>query len=429
MPNSLTGWRHSLRVRLAAAFALFGMLMSLLLSASLFVAAQHTSERLMDETLRSELDDYLSRRARNPASPPPATAHIRGYVFESGVESGDVPRPVLDLPPGKHQLSLAGVPYRVSSIEERGVRYVMLYDESRQRQREERFFVYLVLGTLSMALISAALGWWLAGRVVAPMSELARLISTHAAHGGVAAEFSNDEIGKLASGVFGEYVSRMHAFISREQAFTTDVSHELRTPLSIVRGVVELMEEDERLDESQRDRVERIGRAVDAMSDITSALLMLAREGSAPDVSAHPCEVCAVVSEVIEMHRHLIGPATTVQFVCHSYPRLLVEPALLRIVVGNLISNAFTHADAGTISVEIHADRVTVEDTGRGILGTELGKVFQKHFKGADSSGTGIGLSLVKRICDRYGWTITIESVVGRGTSARLVYAGSQIAG
>jgi signal transduction histidine kinase len=425
MPNSLIGWRHSLRIRLAALFALFGMLVSVLLSAALFVAAQHTSDRLMDETLRSELDDYLSRRARNPASPPPVTLNIRGYVIEPGSVNADVPRPVVDLPPGKHQLSIDGVPYRVGAIEERGVRYVMMFDESRQRQREERFFLFLVLGTLAMALVSAGLGWWLAGRVVAPMAELARLISAHREHPGTTVEFSDDEFGKLASGVFGEYVSRMHAFISREQAFTTDVSHELRTPLSIVRGVVELMEDDEGLAGMQRDRVERIRRAVNGMSDVTSALLMMAREGSPREPVGVPCDVCDVVREVVEGHRHLVAPTMVVKFECREHPRLLAEATLLKIVVGNLVLNAFTHADAGTVTILVDREGMTVSDTGRGILGDELGKVFRKHFKGADSSGAGIGLSLVKRICDRYGWEIAIESAVGQGTAVRLVYSAS----
>lgn len=428
MPDSLVGLRHSLRVRLAATFALFGMLVSLLLSIALFLAAQHTSDRLMDETLRSELEDYLSRRARNPTSPPPVTLNIRGYVVHPGGDNAEVPRPVLDLPPGKHQLSIAGIPYRVSAVEEDGIRYVMMYDESRQRRREEQFFVFLVLGTSAMALLSAAMGWWLAGRVVAPMSELARLISAHAEHpGGTAAAFSNDEIGKLASGVFGEYVRRMHAFITREQAFTTDVSHELRTPLSIVHGVVELMEDDEGLDPLQHDRVERIRRAVDAMTDITSALLSMAREGSSRDVVVTPCDVCGVVSEAIELHRHLVAPTTTLRFDCRSHPRLLAEATLLKIVVGNLVQNAFTHAEAGTVTILVDSDGLTVSDTGRGILADELGKVFSRHYKGTDSAGTGIGLSLVKRICDRYGWDVAIESAVGQGTSVRLGYANTLV--
>lgn len=422
------GLRHSLRFRLATTFAVFGTLVSLLLSGGVFLAAQHTSDRLMDETLRAELEDYLARRARNPASLPPATISIRGYVYVPGSEHAGIPRPVLDLPVGKHQLLMEGIPYRISVVDHGSERYVMMFNEARQRRREERFFISLLAGTVAMALVSAALGWWLAGRIVAPVAELARLISTARPEeaGGAVIEFSDDEIGKLASGVFGEYVKRMRAFISREQAFTTDVSHELRTPLSIVRGVVELMENDQRLSEQERGRIDRIRRAVDGMIDITSALLVMAREDTLHELPAAPCDVCDVVREAIDAHRHLVSPKTTVQLDCRSHPRLPVEGTLLKIVVANLLLNAFVHTDAGTVAVVVDDEGVTVNDTGRGIPGEEIGKVFQRHFKGADSAGAGIGLSLVRRICDRYGWETVIKSAVGRGTSARLIYAASQ---
>ena len=421
------GLRHSLRFRLALRFALFGTLVSLLLSGGLFFAAQHTSARLMDETLRAELDDYVARRARNRASLPPATLSISGYVYAPDGDHSNIPQPVLDLPQGKHQLLIDAIPYRITAEDHGSERYVMMFNETRQRLREEQFLFFLVAGTLIMALVSATLGWWLARRVVAPVAELARLISTtHPGQAGVAEiEFSKDEIGKLASGVFGEYVNRMRAFISREQAFTTDVSHELRTPLAIVRGVVELMEDDRRLDAQQRARVERIRRAVEGMIDITSALLIMARE-SPHNVLAEPCDVCAVVRDTIDGHRHLVSQHTTVELECRGHPLLRVERTLLKIVLANLVLNALSNTDAGTVSVIVDDDGITVRDTGTGIPGEQIGEVFKKHFKGSDSTGAGIGLSLVKRICDRYGWETVIESAVGCGTSAKLIYATSQ---
>jgi signal transduction histidine kinase len=424
-----TGLRHSLRLRLATTFAVFGTLVSLLLSGGVFLAAKHTSERLMDETLRAELEDYSARRVRNPSSVPPATVSIRGYIYRPGGAHGDTPHPVVDLPVGKHQLLLQGIPYRISVVDHGSERYVMMFNEARQRRREKEFLIFLLAGTVVMALVSAALGWWLAGRIVAPIAELARLIGTARPKeaAGAEIEFPDDEIGKLASGVFGEYVRRMRAFISREQAFSTDVSHELRTPLSIVRGVVELMEDDEHLDQRERDRVDRIRRAVDGMIDITSALLVMAREDTLHDPPAAPCDVCSVVQDAVDVNRRLLSPNTAVEIVYRSHPHLPVEETLLKIVVANLVLNAFAHTETGTVAIIVDADGVTVNDTGRGIPGEEIGKVFQKHFKGADSAGAGIGLSLVKRICDRYGWEVVLESTVGYGTSARLIFSASRV--
>jgi signal transduction histidine kinase len=63
---------------------------------------------------------------------------------------------------------------------------------------------------------------------------------------------------------------------------------------------------------------------------------------------------------------------------------------------------------------------LSVVDTGQGIPRAALDKVFQRLYRGAQSEGAGIGLSLVRKICDRYGWTVTLESEEGQGTRAEL---------
>lgn len=422
----MTSVHHSLRFRLASTFAWFGALVSLLLSLGLSFATHNLGERLMDETLRAEIEDTISRRLRNPDSLPPATISVRGYIHVPGRSADDMPPELLRLNPGKHQLTLGNIPYRVAVVDQGDKRYVMLFNEMRQRQREEQFLFVLIAGALIMTLVSAAIGWWLAGRVVAPVTELARRVGKASPEDevlDVAKGFYNDEIGKLAR-VFGAYLKRMRAFIDRERAFTADVSHELRTPLSIIQGAVELMEDDDRLDEKQQKRIARVGRAARQMIDLTSALLMMARENT-PDEPVEPdCDVCDVVRDAVATHRHLVSAKTKVELAYCSHPRIAAERTLLGIVVANLIRNAFAYTESGTVAIVVDDNCLTVTDTGRGIHEEEIGKVFQRHFKGSTSTGAGIGLSLVKRICDRYGWETVIESTEGRGTTAQLFFAG-----
>ncbi len=416
---------HSLRFKLALTFAAFGAAVSLLLALGLSFTAHNLGERLMDETLRAEIDDYMSRRLRNPNSLPPATLSIRGYVLTRGQGTDDIPPELRALDAGKYQLTLEQTPYRVTVVDQGGERYFMLFNEMRQRHREEAFLAYLVAGALIMILLSAGVGWWLAGRVVSPITELARRVNrTHPEDDAldVAQGFSADEIGQLAQ-VFGAYLRRMRAFIDRERDFTADVSHELRTPLAIVQGVVEIMEDDSLLQDKQRERIARIGRANREMVSLTTALLLMAREDAADEAVKQTCDVCEVVNTTIEMQRHLLSSNTRVELVCNSHPHIAAERMLLSIVVANLIRNAFTHTASGIVSITVEENSLTVSDTGTGIRGEEIGKVFQRHFKGSGSTGSGIGLSLVKRICDRYGWETLIDSTEGRGTSAQLLFS------
>lgn len=387
-------------------------------------AAHNLGEQVMDETLHAEIEDYISRRLRNPSSRPPATISVMGYEYVPGREAEDVPPVLVGLNPGKYQLTLNSVPYRVAVANSGNKRYVMLFNEVRQRRREEQFLMYLAVGVLIMTLVSAGIGWWLAGRIVAPVSELSKRVEMAKPEDetlDVEYGFPPDEIGKLAR-VFGGYLLRMRAFMERERAFTSDVSHELRTPLAVVQGAIELLEDDTHLNNRQQERIARIGRATRQMIDLTTALLMMARERNLNEPVEQDCDVWEVVRDAVEIHRYLINPKTTVEFDGRSHPRIEAERTLLSIVVANLIRNAFSYTESGKVLIMLAENCLTVVDTGPGIHEAEIGKVFQRHFKGSSSTGAGIGLSLVKRICDRYGWETVIESSTGQGTTARLFF-------
>lgn len=415
-------FHRSLRFRVAFTFAWFGALVSLLLATGLYVAAHDLGERLLDETLRAELQDYMTRRARNPHSLPPATVSVVGYVWPHTGNEPEAPLPVRALSPGQHEISLNDTLYRVAVVDSGGARFFMLHDATRQRQRETRFAWFLGAGVLIMTLLSAGGGLWLAGRVIAPVTELARRVRGMGLEDRpmpLAADFSADELGELAR-VFDHYLARLRAFIDRERAFTADVSHELRTPLAVLQGATEVLLADETLSPPLKARIDRMHRAAQDMTELTSALLFLAREAPSrgPDGD---CPVADVLNDVVDKHRHLLDDkATRVTLDVRAQPQLPVERALLFIVLGNLVRNAFAHTDHGEVRIVLEADRLSVSDTGVGIREDQLDRVFQRHYKGTGSQGAGIGLALVKRICGLHGWTIAIDSREGRGTTAQL---------
>jgi len=417
--------RHSLRFRVAAAFAGLGALLSLLFALGIWLAAHDVSQRLIDETLTAELDDYMARRARNPYSLPPATTGLRGYLASAGDLAAGIPPEVHRLPPGRHEITLAGTPYRAAVADDAatGDRYYILFNEERQRRREQRFLAWLVGGALLMALVAAAGAHWLAGRVISPVTELAREVAEAAADAPphLAADKPPDEIGELAR-AFDRYLARLAAFVERERAFAADASHELRTPLAVIRGAAEVLADDPALGEAQLRRVARIERAANEMSELTAALLLLAREEEAP--VDEPCDCADVVAACAERHRAAAARRRNRLEVSVDAPVALdVAPAYFAIVVDNLIRNALAHTEDGEVAVRLHADRLVVADTGSGIASGDLERVFERHFRGPASAGAGIGLSLVKRICERHGWRIELHGRSGGGTVATLGFA------
>lgn len=414
--------KRRLRSRVAAAFAVFGGLVSLLQASGLYVAFHNLEERLIDDTLSAELQDYAERRERNPRSVPEMTTTIRAYVMPShGLQR--VPDEVEDLPPGRHQVVIDGTPFRAAVADHGRERFAILYNESQLREREKGLVILLAGGALVMTVLSAVAGFWLAGRVIAPVTELvgrvARLRPEDRPEP-LADRYPWDEVRELAA-KFDDYLARLRAFIERERSFTADVSHELRTPLAVLNGAAEVLLADPNLPDKARDRVCRMARAGDEMAEIISTLLVLAREeGDSGDRSAH-CDVETVLRETADKLREgLENKPIVLQLEVQGRPRVRVERTVLAMTVGNLLRNAVGHTDHGEVRATLDENGLTVADHGPGIAAEELPRVFDRYYRGGKSTGTGIGLALVKRICDRYGWSITIESQPAEGTTTRL---------
>ncbi|MDP3515066.1 MAG: HAMP domain-containing sensor histidine kinase [Sulfuritalea sp.] len=421
--------RRSLRLRVAMAFAGLGAALSLLLSLGIWFATLDVSQRLMDQTLTAELEDYMARRARNPNSLPPAAASLRGYSMASGSSGADLPPSLRALPAGQHEIELDGIPYRAAVAEQDGSRYVILFDEVRQKRRQQRFLGYLVAGAVLMTLLAAVGGLWLAGRVIAPVTELARAVTDADPESPprlpaiAAAAAPGDEIDELAH-AFERYLARLAAFVERERSFAADASHELRTPLAVIRGAAEVLAEDPGLDSGQRERVARIERAAEEMAQLIAALLLLAREDYAP--LDETCDATRLAAACIERYRTLAASrGTMLKLDAPATVELKVPPALFAIVIANLVHNAVAHTRDGVIAVALDPASLTVRDSGSGIGDEALARVFERHYRGPESAGAGIGLFLVKRVCDRLGWQVALQSDLEKGTTVTLDFTTS----
>lgn len=417
-------FRRSLRTRVAMAFAGVGGLAKLVFATGIYFASHNLEEQLIDDILKAELQDSIARYVDDSHFLLKATATIRGYVV-GDVRSPPIPPQVSRLPPGHHHLTLEGILFRAMVANHAGKRFVVLYDESRLQQRERDFVLVLAVGVLVMTAASSLGGFWLAGRVIAPVTNLAaRVTAVHPEDAPVslAHHFPDDEVGELAHD-FDAYLARLRAFIERERAFTGDVSHELRTPLAVIKGAVEMLLTEPELPTRMRGRIQRIARATTEITELTSALLIMAREEHHMAPPAISCDVEEVLLELVERLRELYRTKPVeVDLQINDRPCLPIERAVLAIVLGNLLRNAFAYTEQGCIDVILNESDVSITDTGIGIEADELPRVFERYHRGEHSQGAGIGLALVRRICDRFGWHIELHSEPGRGTRTLLVF-------
>ena len=154
------------------------------------------------------------------------------------------------------------------------------------------------------------------------------------------------------------------------------------------------------------------------MQSLIEALLYLAR-----GESKGPPEFCAlnrIVTESTDMAAASMASSGVEMFVELEPVVVKGSPVMVASVVNNLLLNAVNYTQRGTINVTLTRDTLTVRDTGIGIPPEDLGRIFERRYRGAQSRGLGLGLYLVSRICDRLGWRIETESRSGEGTTFRI---------
>ncbi|MEJ7806069.1 MAG: HAMP domain-containing sensor histidine kinase, partial [Telluria sp.] len=214
-------------------------------------------------------------------------------------------------------------------------------------------------------------------------------------------------------------MGRIAGFIEREQHFTRDASHELRTPLTVIDGAAQLLAR-QQLPPQAAAQVQRIQSASMHMAQTVNTLLALAREegeASAPQAVA----LLPVIEKAVVTFAHLLeGKPVEVMVDVGPADKVNAHEAVLAILLGNLVSNAFAHTSCGVIRISLCGRSVTVEDSGPGIAPALKGRLYQSGVKGEGSAGFGLGLSIASRLAARYGIALSIDDGVQGGCRATL---------
>jgi signal transduction histidine kinase len=203
--------------------------------------------------------------------------------------------------------------------------------------------------------------------------------------------------------------------------FVGNASHELRTPLSVMMGAVDVLALNEQSAASMR-AIDRINRACSEMLAFIEATLYLSREDANQIDQTAPADVGAIVAALLDDNsEQLCSRDIQVETQIHASPALKTPSSLVQITIGNLLRNAIEHTYAGSIKIEVSSDSFSISDTGEGIAADKLEEVFDRSYT-TKPGGTGLGLNLVRRICDRFHWQIAIESEIGVGTTVTILF-------
>ncbi|MEU7327527.1 sensor histidine kinase [Streptomyces parvus] len=361
----------------------------------------------------SVVDGRADRRSPGPA---PARLDRDPTVVALMARTADTRIRWLDSPAGKVRYGV--VPVQMAG-DHADTRLVLLSFRD-QELRQERHMARLLLASGCFALVVAGLASWLvAGRVLAPI-RLVRQTAERISETDLSQRLpvrGSDDVAALAE-TFNHMLDRLSGAFTAQRRFLDEVAHELRTPITVLRGHLELMDEDA----GSRHRQTRalLFDELDRMRRIVDDLLLLARaerpdfltlgQTSLTDLVVDAAAKAQAlgrrhwtVAEVADVHVHLDGQRVT--------------QALMQ-----LAANAVGHTGEGDV-IEIGSrllrGRVLlwVADTGPGVPPEDRERIFQCFYQGGTAvpgraaTGIGLGLALVREIAQAHDGAVRVEEV------------------
>jgi signal transduction histidine kinase len=400
----------SLRTRIAGAMLALVTVTAILVAVIAHFTVQRMEENANYDLLAEELLHYEQRLRANPTAEPLRSAAL--HIYRSS-DLSELPRDIARLKPGIYRsVRRDGRSWRVLVRDSEFGRFYITYDVTDLETAQNIALSVLIAGVIGALALTTWAAFRLSRQLVDPIHRFAdRLAHIDPSNRQIriADEFTDNELAPIARSV-DMFLERLDGFVEREQSFTSTASHELRTPLAVIQGAVELLsglKSDATTSTTAQAPLARIERAVREMSEFTTALLNLAREPERQIADDHSCDVVAAVRRSIEDQRSSF-PGKRVIFADGAQPIDVAAPeSMISMVAGNILRNALQHGADTEIRCAF-SDRTLVVTNAGEIAPQNLPHLFKPRF--TTGAGHGMGLYIARRICERYGWHLNIES-------------------
>ncbi|NTU68828.1 MAG: HAMP domain-containing protein [Chlorobiaceae bacterium] len=296
---------------------------------------------------------------------------------------------------------------------------------------------YIVMASFpAIIILLFGLTRLIAGRSIRPVEEIismAETINQESLERRIVLPRQQDELYRLGSTINGLLDRLQHAF-QREKRFTADASHELRTPLAVVKGTLDVLVRKPREVDHYEERIRYCLNELNRMARLIDQLLMLARYENG---DMNPQIVTIGLAGMLKTVTDRMEPMAVAKNISTRIERIsseavAVDPAMLEIMLENLISNSIKYSPEGSI-VEIRGgirdgqQVCTIMDYGIGIPEEKLPYVFDRFYRvdesrSSNTGGFGLGLSIVRRLADLQGISVSVMSRERHGTTFMLTF-------
>ena len=427
---------NSIRVRVL--LSLLGMLVvtAVVMGALTYRNVLAETEALFDYQLRQMAFSLRDQGEIAPAQASTLADEELDFVVQIWTVDGRIiypPRLRDDLPThaqlGLADVTVGGKTWRAFSVASRD-RVVQVAQPLQIRQRlAAGAALRSVAPLLFIAPAMALLIWWLAAQTLAPLKRVADDVRARDEQSLQPLPTAGlpDEVAPLV-GAVNALLQRLAASLEAQRAFVADAAHELRSPLTALKLQLQLLKRAP--DDAERGAaVEALNAGIDRAARLVEQLLTLARaEPGAPLAAATQLDLGELVrAAVVDTLPFAHARGSTIELFVDAPVAVQGDAAALTALVRNLVDNALRYAPRGArvelrVLEEGGAVLLRVDDSGPGIVPAERGRVFDRFYRhaGADESGAGLGLAIVRSVAERHGATVTLGDAPLGGLRAEL---------
>lgn len=389
---------------------------------------------LVREALITESDHFWRLHDQDGNFPTPNTNNLKGYLSERNSSEG-VPSELAGYGLGFHKMHGQMVHSLLYTSEHNGKRLHLLFDG----KSVFRLAIYFGVLPLTIVLLLIYLtAWWIYRESYFFLSPIVWLANKFDRFDPVLDSASLNDLSDVPGDLdweveklfhsFRSYSTRIQRFVERERAFTRDASHEFRTPLTVIKMASDMLLSENDLNEYAKKYATRIKASARDMEELIDAFLILARETDKEFENQHVIVADTVEREIKAAEIYLEDKPLIIE-VDEQYPlELSTARKVLSIVLGNLIRNAVLYTNKGTVTITIKSTSVVIADTGIGMSNEQIKRIFQPYYRAQHGEktkreGYGVGLTIVKRLADRFDWVIKVDSELDVGTQFEVFFS------
>ncbi len=305
--------------------------------------------------------------------------------------------------------------------------FVIAHATAGEREEAIEALDVIVEVLIFMLTIAFFLAWLVSGRILSPIKQLAKIVKS-INQSDLSQRIEVQGEGELAElgNTFNDMMNRLESSFATQRDFINNAGHELRTPITIIRGHLELIDNDP---QAQQETINLVIDELDRMNRMVEDLVLLAKAERPDFLETEVVDITSVTQELFTKIKTLGERKWRLEKIGRGV--MIVDRQRLTQAIINLANNALQHTSPRSlIALGSRTTNKSVEfwirDTGEGIELGEQKRIFERFARVKNtrrrSEGSGLGLSIVKAIVEAHGGSINLQSYLGIGSTFTLIF-------